>query len=175
MKTYLGFKRTVVDKVTGLQSSEIKFIPVEIPGINSQDGWKLIGSSDSVQIVPEVTTTIAEQLSIPECEVAQDPVPVGATFNSPVEGTAKLVRLKSEVKITFRRGKKTLNQTSPNSVCISELTKSQFFADCRRAFGRDCDCFRFSTTDPEYTYWNNFIDQEYNRQLTEVNRKLKVG
>jgi len=167
MKTYLGFKRTVVDKLTGLQSSEIKFVPVSIPGIETKDGWKLIGASDSVYIVPEVSV---QQLSIPECEVTQPLIPSGASFNSPVEGTAKLVRLKNEIKITWRRGKKTLHQTTPNSVCIDELKKNQFFADCRRAFGDSCDSFRFSTSDPEYKYWNEFIDREYARQLEAVNR-----
>ncbi len=175
MKTYLGFKRTVVDKSTGAQSTEMKFIPVDLPSIDAKDGWKLVGSSDSVFIVPEVQEETVEQLSIPECVVEQDPIPAGATFESPEVGTARLVRLKNEIKITWRRGKKTANQTSPNSVCISELNKNQFFADCRRAFGQSTDYFRFSTTDAEYKYWNEFIDREYARQLAEANHKLRVG
>lgn len=186
MNTYLGFKRVVTDKVTGLQTSETKFVPVDIPQLKAEDGWKLIGSSDTVEVIPMLSgiqingcpisaeQLPEEQLTIvgmePDVEKPKKELPNGSSFDSPVSGTAKLIRANNDVFIAYRRGKKGLNETSPNSVCISETTKAQFFADCRRAFGRSCDQYRFSSGCKEFDYWNKFMDEEYARQLKEFNR-----
>ena len=185
MNTYLGFKRVVTDQVTGIQKTETKFVPVEIPEISENDGWKLIGSSDSIEVIPRVSPvkvnglpiTEGEQLVL-ECmqEEVKDATPLianGQPFESPVQGTAKLIRANGDIFIAYRRGKKGLNETSPNSVCISETTKSQFFADCRRAYGRNCDQYRFSSGCKEFDFWNKFVDEEYARQLKEVNKLRK--
>lgn len=180
MRTYLGFKRVVTDQKTGLQTSETKFVPVNIPELNAEDNWKLIGSSDTVEVLPILEgvnisgePVVGEQLSIAGVGVApseKHDLPTGSSFESPVSGTAKLIRANNDVFIAYRRGKKGLNETSPNSVCISETTKAQFFADCRRAFGRSCDQYRFSSGCKEFDYWNKFMDEEYARQLKEFNR-----
>ena len=172
MKTYLGFKRTLVNQETGEKATEMKFIPVDVPGIDPEDGWKLVGTADSVSIESKPVEDVGEQLTIPGCDMGPKLLKVGASFESPVTGTARLVRRHDEIKITYRKGKKTLNQTSPNSVCISEQTKNAFFADCRGAFGKNCDIFAFRTTDPEYEYWSNLIDKEYTTQLQSVNARL---
>lgn len=186
MRTYLGFKRVATDQKTGMQFSETKFVPVTIPELDAEDGWKLIGSSDVVEVVP-MTSEIkvngfsinaeelpGEQLTIVGMEKVVEEIkkelPNGSAFQSPVSGTAKLIRANNDVFIAYRRGKKGLNETSPNSVCISETTKAQFFAECRRAFGRSCDQYRFSSGCKEFDYWNKFMDEEYARQLKEVNR-----
>lgn len=175
MKTYIGFKRSIVDPVTGETRSEIKFVPVDIPELDSREGWKMIGSADSISVLDPCSTESVEQQVIPEFQQALAPLQNGDSFESLTTGTARLVRLKNEIKITYRKGKKTLNQTSPNSVCIDELTKNQFFADCRRAFGRDSEYFRFSTYDKEYEYWNGFMDREYQKQLKAVNELRAKG
>lgn len=180
MRTYLGFKRVVTDQKTGLQTSETKFVPVNIPELNAEDNWKLIGSSDTVEVLPMLESVnisggpiVGEQLTI-SGGVTSTPekhdLLAGSSFESPVSGTAKLIRANNDVFIAYRRGKKGLNETSPNSVCISETTKAQFFADCRRAFGRSCDQYRFSSGCKEFDYWNKFMDEEYARQLKEFNR-----
>ena len=185
MKTYLGFKRVVTDQVTGHQKTETKFVPVDIPGINASDGWKLIGSSDTVEVVPLTSKvqvngmpiTEGEQMvisvmdSAPESKPAKT-LPNGSSFESPVAGTAKLVRAGGSVFIAYRRGKKGLNETSPNSVCVSDLVKTQFFLACRQAYGASCENYRFAEGCSEFTHWNKFMDEEYARQLKEVNRKL---
>lgn len=180
MRTYLGFKRVVTDQKTGLQTSETKFVPVNIPELNAEDNWKLIGSSDTVEVLPMLEGVnisggpiVGEQLTISGVDVTppeKHDLPAGSSFESPVSGTAKLIRANNDVFIAYRRGKKGLNETSPNSVCISETTKAQFFADCRRAFGRSCDQYRFSSGCKEFDYWNKFMDEEYARQLKEFNR-----
>lgn len=186
MKTYLGFKRTVTDQVTGRQRTETKFVPVTIPGLNSDEGWKLIGSSDVVEVIPETkpvsvngpTILEGEQFCIVEVldnnteDKKIKPLANGSAFQSPVHGTAKLIRAGGDIFITYRRGKKGLNETSPNSVCISDYVKSQFFTSCKQAYGSSCDSFRFSTGCKEFDYWNKFMDEEYSRQLQEVNKKL---
>jgi len=180
MRTYLGFKRVVTDQKTGLQTSETKFVPVNIPELSAEDNWKLIGSSDMIEVLPMLEDIkisseplVGEQLSIAGVDVTppeKHELPTGSVFESPVSGTAKLIRANNDVFIAYRRGKKGLNETSPNSVCISETTKAQFFADCRRAFGRSCDQYRFSSGCKEFDYWNKFMDEEYARQLKEFNR-----
>lgn len=187
MKIYLGFKRTITDQVTGIQTTETKFVPVDIPQLNASDGWKLIGSSDTVEVVPMgvnkvqvngLPITEGEQMVISVMDNAtpeQKPtkmLPNGSSFESPVSGTAKLIRAGGDIFIAYRRGKKGLNETSPNSVCVSDVIKSQFFTSCRQAYGASCDNYRFANGCKEFDYWNKFIDEEYARQLKEVNRKL---
>lgn len=184
MKTYLGFKRVVTDQKTGLQQTETKFVPVDIPELNAADGWKLIGSSDTVEVIPMTSSAQVSGFSITgdeqmmivgvldSTQETKKELPNGSSFESPVSGTAKLIRANGDIFIAYRRGKKGLNETSPNSICIGETTKSQFFAECRRAFGRSCDQYRFSTGCKEFDYWNKFMDEEYARQLKEVNRAL---
>ena len=179
MRTYLGFKRTLIDPSTGYQKTETKFIPVNIPELDSSQGWKLIGSSDIVEVLPMLTQEersevpfVEEHVTVEVNSSKDSKLPLGSTFESPVSGTAKLVRAKNEIFIAYRRGKKGLNETSPNSVCISEDIKSKFFAECRRAFGRSCDTYKFVSGCSEFDYWNMFIDVEYNRQLMEVNSRV---
>lgn len=199
MNTYLGFKRTVVKN--GATVSEMKFVPVNIPGIEAADGWKLVGTSDTIEVVAQESTAeeipvIKKQLTIDDLqevkskhsevptdgadqtvvtkvveEITVKDLPNGSTFESPVSGTAKLIRMGGDIFIAYRRGKKTLNQTTPNSVCISETSKAQFFAECRRAHGRTSENYRFNDKEPEFAFWNKFIDDEYAKQLKEVNRR----
>lgn len=179
MKTNLIFKRQEV--VDGTTKVITKIIPVEVPFINSGEGWILSGHTDTVEImsdasatVTSATTTSVSTKNKPATEKkksrgSDDP----SKFISPVSGTAKLVRVKGVIKIVARRGKSTYNQTTPNSVCIDDSTKNNFFANCRVAHG-NTGCFEFSPADGSYyDYWNKAIDTEYTRQKTIVENNKK--
>mgnify|MGYP003307193161 CR=1 FL=1 len=68
-------------------------------------------------------------------------------------------------------GKTTYNQTTPNSVCINDFTKNEFFKSCKEFHGPS-GCFMFSKEDVQpYNYWNTVISREYVRQYNKANNK----
>lgn len=185
MKTNLIFRRQVI--TDGVTKTVTRIVPVDIPMINSGDGWVLAGHADAIEtcedvyvhrLAPstEMPVVCGEQLSIQDncCETPQVERDIEGSnksnitdvtkFISTVSGTAKLVRSKGVIKIVARRGKSTYNQTSPNSVCIDDVTKNNFFRDCRMVHGNS-GRFEFSSNDGRvYDYWNDVIDKEYLRQ-----------
>lgn len=176
MKTYLLFKRQ--ETTEGVTKVVTKVVPVDIPQIASGEGWILSGHTDIIDILPdsspEIASTTGTQLSIDEIpedvrakfEKLENTVkePDLTKFISDVQGTAKLVRSKGAIKIVARRGKSTYNQTTPNSVCIDDYTKNNFFKDCRAIHGNN-GCYEFTDKDGRpYDYWNDIIDKEYMRQ-----------
>ena len=169
MKTNLIFKRQ--ETIEGVTKVVTKVIPVEVPFINSGEGWVLSGHTDIVEIMTLdefETSPITAHVS----SVSNEPIEEGANisvdiekFSSDVAGTAKLVRSKGIIKIVARRGKSTYNQTSPNSVCINDFTKNEFFKNCREIHGQASGIFQFKPSDGRpYDYWNDIIDKEYQRQ-----------
>ena len=169
MKTNLIFKRQ--ETIEGVTKVVTKVIPVEVPFINSGEGWVLSGHTDIVEIMTLdefETAPITAHVS----SVSKEPIEESANvtvdvekFISDVSGTAKLVRSKGVIKIVARRGKSTYNQTSPNSVCINDFTKNEFFKNCREIHGQASGIFQFKPSDGRpYDYWNNIIDKEYQRQ-----------
>lgn len=170
MTTNLIFKRQVTsNNVTKVVT---RIVPVDIPEIDSGEGWSLSGHTDCIETTADMyvhrlaPSVQEEQLSCipPECVEKGKDV---SKFESRVSGTAKLVRSKGVIKIVARRGKSTYNQTTPNSVCIDDYTKNSFFNDCRSFHGNN-GCFQFTTKDGRpYDYWNNIIDKEYQRQQKE--------
>lgn len=169
MKTNLIFKRQ--ETIEGVTKVVTKVIPVEVPFINSGEGWVLSGHTDIVEIMTLdefETSPITAHVS----SVSNEPIDKGANvtvdvekFISDVSGTAKLVRSKGVIKIVARRGKSTYNQTSPNSVCINDFTKNEFFKNCREIHGQASGIFQFKPSDGRpYDYWNDIIDKEYQRQ-----------
>ena len=168
MKTNLIFKRN--ETVDGVTQVVTKIIPVEIPYINRGDGWILSGHSDIIEIVQDnpFENKPAEQLSM---NLDEPEKLILKKFQSDVAGTAKLVRSKGVIKIVARRGKSTYNQTTPNSVCINDFTKNEFFKSCREFHGPS-GSFMFSTENVQpYTYWNSVIDREYARQYKKANNQ----
>ena len=150
-------------------------MPVDIPFINSGEGWILSGHADSIEVVSkdQVEFFPMEDNVAPACEHPNevtisipDNVIDSTKFNSDVSGTAKLVRSKGCIKIVARRGKTIYNQTTPNSVCISENMKNEFFKDCRMWHGASSGIFLFTEKQDyvKYREWSLFIDEEYKRQ-----------
>ena len=152
-------------------------------------GMNEIGISDHAHVLEEFLSEEAYQryglfryMTLDEFETApitehvtsmsNDPIEEGTNavidvekFISDVAGTAKLVRSKGVIKIVARRGKSTYNQTTPNSVCINDFTKNEFFKNCREIHGQGSAIFQFKATDGRpYDYWNDIIDKEYVRQ-----------
>lgn len=169
MKTHLIFKRQ--ETIDGVVKVVTKIIPVEVPYINSGEGWILSGHADVVDVVTDNSPVeIPAQVATSSSEVSkQSEEPL--KFESDVKGTAKLVRSKGVIKIVARRGKSTYNQTTPNSVCINDFTKNEFFKNCREIHA-NTGCFEFTMKDGRpYDYWNDIIDKEYQRQKTNYCKK----
>lgn len=169
MKTNLIFKRQ--ETIEGVTRVVTKVIPVEVPFINSGEGWVLSGHTDIVEIMTldefetAPITAHVSSMSNDSIEEGTNAVIDVEKFISDVAGTAKLVRSKGVIKIVARRGKSTYNQTTPNSVCINDFTKNEFFKNCREIHGQGSAIFQFKATDGgPYDYWNNIIDKEYVRQ-----------
>ena len=174
MKTNLIFKRQ--ETVDGVTRVVTRIVAVDIPFINSGEGWTLSGHTDIIELMepwnyakeevvqPLVETTIQTDTSDKESEEKKEPEDDIQKFNSDVNGTAKLVRSRGVIKIVARRGKSTYNQNTPNTVCIDDITKNNFFKDCR-SFHGNTGVFQFAIKDGKpYDYWNNIIDKEYQRQ-----------
>lgn len=157
MKTNLIFKRQETRE--GISQVVTKIVPVDIPFINSGEGWMLSGHTDII----EVSTDSSIKVEQKQTDVVKSDV---SKFTSDVVGTAKLVRSKGVIKIVARKGKSTHNQTTPNSVCINDFTKNEFFKNCREVHGESSGIFefRYSTDGRPYDYWNGVIDCEYKRQ-----------
>lgn len=169
MKTNLIFKKTTT--IEGEPFVVTRIVPVEITGIDRGEGWILSGHTDCIEM-PETTKVLPFPQQVEEQQTIYETIiksesnnPVMATkFESDVKGTAKLVRSKGVIKIVARRGKTTYNQTTPNSVCINDFTKNEFFKNCREFHG-NTGCFEFKLADGKpYDYWNAVIDKEYERQ-----------
>ncbi len=155
MLTNLVFKRVV--NVNGINKTEMKVVKVDIPQIERGEGWTLSGHADSVDI---------SDMAVEENK--REPLLPGCKFESSETGCAKLVRVKNSVFIAYRKGKTTYNQNTPDSVCISDIVKQEFFNDTRGKTE-----FKLRPVDGElYNYWNKFIDDEYMRQLVIYNSRL---
>lgn len=163
MKTNLIFKRSVQD--TNGYRVETKIIPVDIPQITAGEGWSLSGHTDTIEIVPETTPVATPPEVAPRAEIQP-----GQKYISTVKGNARLVRVKDTIKIAYRRGKATLNQNAPNSVCIGDTDKTAFFNTVRAFNGGSV--YRIDTSCKDYEYWNKFIDTQYERGRVAYNAAL---
>ena len=164
MKTNLIFKRQ--ETIDGETKVVTKIIPVEVPFINSGEGWILSGHADIIEVMSNTPSTESFNNKNTTVEVTK--------FESSVTGTAKLVRSKGVIKITARTGKTTYNQTTPNSVCINDFTKNEFFKNCREIHGNGSGIFEFRVSDGRpYDYWNQAIDKEYQRQKNAYLNTIK--
>ena len=168
MITYLIFKRQ--ETFEGATKVVTKVVPVEISQINSGEGWVLSGHTDIIDVValpeplmPCSSSVDTKQLRVNDSNEADADKII--KFVSNVSGTAKLVRSKGVIRIVARRGKTTYNQTTPNSVCINDFTKNEFFKNCREYHGPGSGIFEFTLKHGNpYDYWNTVIDKEYQRQ-----------
>lgn len=177
METNLIFKRPVI--IDGATKVVTRIVRVSIPDINAGEGWTLSGHTDSIEICegvyahPVAPKSIdAEAVAVSDVKTTESDV---TKFISNIPGTAKLVRSKGVIRIVARRGKTTYNQTTPNSVCINDFTKNEFFKDCREYHGQGSGIFQFTMKDNNhYDYWNGVIDKEYQRQKRDYEKSLSI-
>lgn len=179
MKTNLIFKRQSI--IDGVTRTITRIVPIDIPYINSGDGWILSGHADSVEVLDKSmvelfpmedrSDDVDSKISTYETYVKSNDSTVSTTneplkFISDVAGTAKLVRSKGIIKVVYRKGKSTYNQTTPNSICISDLVKNEFFKRCRMWHGETSGIYYFTEKNDysEYRNWSAFIDEEYRKQ-----------
>ena len=163
MKTNLIFRKQVT--VDGNLKTITRIVSVDIPYIDSNEGWLLSGHCQELDIAEDVNfSTLTNNVAYEEADTSNSSV-LPEKFISDVSGTAKLVRSKGVIKIVARRGKSTYNQTALNSVCISDLHKNSFFHDCRSYYGANSGCYEINIGSVKlYEFWNKFMDEEYKRQ-----------
>ena len=182
MKKQLVLKRMI--NVDGIPKAELKIITIDIPQIKPEDGWSVHALVDSIdldeiQVVNKSTskkTTTKKTKTTEQSAPPTEPLKYGSKFESDVTGTAKLVRLKDKIFIAYRRGKTTYNQTTPDSICISESMKQEFFKSVDKFYGNQAHDYAFPRTDKiPYEAWDKWMQQEYEAQLKRYNAKHVKG
>ena len=174
MKTNLIFKRVHEGSV------EMVMVPVDIPQLNKGEGWTLASCCDTftkfevpsepivvtgkpLEVLEEdvevIDTTAKSESKKDEKIPEPTEVPVGGKYESQVRGTARLVRYKDKIRITYRKGKTTFNRNEPNSVCIDDMTKQQFFNAVKRQYGTGVVVWQLVLGDTEYEHYNQLVDR----------------
>ena len=185
MKTNLIFKRVHEGSV------EMVMVPVDIPQLNKGEGWTLASCCDTftkfevpsepivvtgkpLEVLEEdvevIDTTAKSESKKDEKIPEPTDVPVGGKYESQVRGTARLVRYKNKIRITYRKGKTTFNRNEPNSVCIDDMTKQQFFNAVKRQYGTGVVVWQLVLGDTEYEYYNQLVDRLYEEGRIAYNK-----
>ena len=185
MKTNLIFKRVHEGSV------EMVMVPVDIPQLNKGEGWTLASCCDTftkfevpsepivvtgkpLEVLEEdvevIDTTAKSESKKDEKIPESTDVPVGGKYESQVRGTARLVRYKDKIRITYRKGKTTFNRNEPNSVCIDDITKQQFFNAVKRQYGTGVVVWQLVLGDTEYEYYNQLVDRLYEEGRIAYNK-----
>ena len=172
MNTNFIFQRQVT--IDGVTKIVTKIVPVSLPSIDSGEGWIYKGHTDIIELENLDCCSIKSKSNAEPVETAKTTkrkkVNPEAKFQSPVEGLAKLVKVKGVIKIAARQGKSTFNQTTPNGVCISNKVRDEFFADCRNIHGSSGVYYFTKADGGVYDYWNKVITAEYTRQKEIVDK-----
>lgn len=185
MKTNLIFKRVHDGNI------EMVMVPVDIPQLNKGEGWTLASCCDiftkfevpsnplvvtgkPLEVIEEVVevldTTVKSESKKDEKTPESTDVPVGGKYESQVRGTARLVRYKDKIRITYRKGKTTFNRNEPNSVCIDDMTKQQFFNAVKRQYGTGVVVWQLVLGDTEYEHYNQLVDRLYEEGRIAYNK-----
>lgn len=191
MKTNLIFKRVVEGRV------EMMMIPVDLPQVEEGQGWILASACDQFTVVEKPTieqlnkqvedilppalktaTYVKDKKEEPVGKVinTDDSAPVfnnvsaGGSYQSSVPGSARLVRYKDKIKITYRKGKTTSNRNDPNSVCINDFVKQEFFNSVKRQYGTGVTIWQLVLGDTDYEHFNKLIDKIYEEGRVEYNK-----
>lgn len=185
MKTNLIFKRVHEGSV------EMVMVPVDIPQLNKGEGWTLASCCDTftkfevpsepivvtgkpLEVLEEdvevIDTTAKSESKKDEKIPEPTEVPVGGKYESQVRGTARLVRYKDKIRITYRKGKTTFNRNEPNSVCIDDMTKQQFFNAVKRQYGTGVVVWQLVLGDTEYEHYNQLVDRLYEEGRIAYNK-----
>ena len=166
-------------------------VPVDIPQLNTGEGWTLASCCDTFtkfEVPSEPVVVTGKPLEVLEKDVEvidttakseskkdekiPEPteVPVGGKYESQVRGTARLVRYKDKIRITYRKGKTTFNRNEPNSVCIDDMTKQQFFNAVKRQYGTGVVVWQLVLGDTEYEHYNQLVDRLYEEGRIAYNK-----
>ena len=170
MKVNLIFKK-IVDEHNGKEGTiHVKIVEVDIPCKYALEGWTLDGYADTVEILPSDSKVCDDTNGKEEDAETYKELPIQRNFVTDIAGTAKLVRNNGTIKIVSRnRNGRVDNTTTPNSVCISDEVKNEFFKNCRKEYGEVSPNFYFTSSNPSmYAYYSAFMDSEYIRQRERV-------
>lgn len=178
MKTNLIFKRNVEGKI------EMKVVSVDI-SLPTNEGWQLASWCDSIDITDaDNNSDNAIEDSRPDVSTLEDAQHIkvtdnhycdpGGKYQSNVSGSARLVRYKGKIIIAYRKGVKTYNQNTPNSVCISDTNKCRFFRDVKEVYGPGTSIWQLRAGDAHYDAWNQFIDETYEDGRVFYNNNIVI-
>lgn len=180
-------KKNLIFKRINQGNIEMRVVAVDIP-LNYSDGWQIASWCDTIEFVDDSSTkndeteiskesdTLLEskkRIKSVETGIEKEECLPGGKYQSTIAGTARLVRYKGKIIITYRRGKKTFNQNDPNSVCISDSTKTEFFQSVKRTYGSGTSIWQLLVGDSDYEYWNNIIDKIYETGRLAYNESLR--
>ena len=151
----LIFKKTTC--IDGITKVNMRIVPVTVEDSEIDDSWILASSCD------EITDGRCDDVKASDCTTTV--LYPGDKYDSTEQGTARLIRRNNQIFIAYRKGKKTLNQNTPDSVCISDNVKFEYFNDTRN-FGT-----YIHSDNPLYNKWSKIIDITYIKGLDEYNKK----
>ena len=150
-------KENIVNATTGEKTTYMRVVPVVAEGVDAT--WSLASCAHNVEIVSNETAM--ETINVAPTKIADKSVNTAPTdYDSPVSGTACLVRKGDVIVIAYRRGKNK-DRNTLNRVCISDTVKQQFFKECKEIHG---PTYNFVSGEARYDYWNEFMDNEFIRQ-----------
>lgn len=130
-------------------------------------------SCNCAQTDESILERFKEQLAAQSVNIAYKPEPnKPVEYESPIQGTACLIRAKNTIRIAYRNGKKA-QINNPNKVCITDSDKQHFFNAVRAANGGNDHIKNWVLKENNHYYdiWNKFIDDEYIQQRDEYLRK----
>ena len=148
------------------QTDEVAVVTVEVPEFIKD--FQLVGSAKTVSVYEPIEEfkTVGKPILESESKNIQKNSKVESSlpekFESGVNGTARLSTYKGQIVIGYRRGTASRNQTTPTSVCISDVVKQEFFNDTRdepiqyRVYKKDNPSL--------FNKWFTYIKEEYVRQ-----------
>ena len=154
----LIFKKTTC--IDGITKVNMRIVPVTVEDNEIDDSWILASSCD------EITDGRCVDVKTSDCTTTV--LYPGDKYDSTEQGTARLIRRNNQIFIAYRKGKKTLNQNTPDSVCISDNVKFEYFNDTR-----NCGIYIHSDN-PLYNKWSKIIDITYIKGLDEYNKKNHI-
>lgn len=151
----LIFKKTTC--INGITKVNMRIVPVTVEDSVIDDTWMLASSCD------EITDGRCVDVKTSDCTATV--LHPGDKYDSTEQGTARLIRRNNQIFIAYRKGKKTLNQNSPDSVCISDNVKFEYFNDTRN------NGICIDSSNSLYNKWSKIIDITYTKGLEEHNKK----
>ena len=154
----LIFKKTTC--IDGITKVNMRIVPVTVEDNEIDDSWILASSCD------EITGGRCVDVKTSDCTITV--LYPGDKYDSTEQGTARLIRRNNQIFIAYRKGKKTLNQNTPDSVCISDNVKFEYFNDTRNSG------IYIHSDNPLYNKWSKIIDITYIKGLDEYNKKNHI-